>query len=298
MSNREYVIVSDGSCDLPDALVAQNHIVVVPFYVATDGKNFQKENAELSVTTFYQTISENPSLNPKTTLPSVGDYQDAFTKILEEGKDIICICITSKFSGSYNSALVAKEYVMPKFKDAKITIIDSMVNTGVQGLLVLELARMKKDGIPYEKAIEIVQKMKTTGRIFFTIGNMDYLRKGGRIGKLKGLVGATLKIKPIIVLKEGEIFSGGLAFTRAKAILKATKASLDYFKETKEKPEEYRFITGYGLDEEEGKNFNQKIKDLYHLDDVIMIQIGAAIGVHTGPLPLGVGFIKKYENFI
>lgn len=81
-----------------------------------------------------------------------------------------------------------------------------MVNTGVQGLLVLEIARMKRDGKTYDEAIKLANAMRKTGRIFFTVGNLEYLRKGGRIGKLVGIVGATLKIKPIIVLRDGEIF--------------------------------------------------------------------------------------------
>ncbi|MFR7881162.1 MAG: DegV family protein [Christensenellales bacterium] len=130
----------------------------------------------------------------------------------------------------------------------------------------------------------------------FTVGNLEYLRKGGRIGKLVGIVGATLKIKPIIVLRDGEIFSAGISFTRKKSFLKATDAALNYFKENKENPDDYQFITGYGYDIEEGKLYNEKLKEILKREDVLLIQIGATIGVHTGPYPLGVGFIKKYDR--
>lgn len=294
--DNNYVIVSDSSCDLPDELIKENNIKVVPFYVSLDGNDYLKERVNLQVRDFYEKMVNESNLNPKTTLPSVADYEDVFEEQIKVGNSIICVCITSKFSGSYNSASVAKENCLEKYPNAKITVIDSMVNTGVQGLLVLEIARMKRDGKTYDEAIKLANAMRKTGRIFFTVGNLEYLRKGGRIGKLVGIVGATLKIKPIIVLRDGEIFSAGISFTRKKSFLKATDAALNYFKESKENPDDYQFITGYGYDIEEGKLYNEKLKEILKREDVLLIQIGATIGVHTGPYPLGVGFIKKYDR--
>ncbi|CDC69799.1 MAG TPA: DegV family protein [Acholeplasmatales bacterium] len=294
--DNNYVIVSDSSCDLPDELIKENNIKVVPFYVSLDGNDYLKERVNLQVRDFYEKMVNESNLNPKTTLPSVADYEDVFEEQIKAGNSIICVCITSKFSGSYNSASVAKENCLEKYPNAKITVIDSMVNTGVQGLLVLEIARMKRDGKTYDEAIKLANAMRKTGRIFFTVGNLEYLRKGGRIGKLVGIVGATLKIKPIIVLRDGEIFSAGISFTRKKSFLKATDAALNYFKENKENPDDYQFITGYGYDIEEGKLYNEKLKEILKREDVLLIQIGATIGVHTGPYPLGVGFIKKYDR--
>ena len=294
--DNNYVIVSDSSCDLPDELIKENNIKVVPFYVSLDGNDYLKERVNLQVRDFYEKMVNESNLNPKTTLPSVADYEDVFEEQIKAGNSIICVCITSKFSGSYNSASVAKENCLEKYPNAKITVIDSMVNTGVQGLLVLEIARMKRDGKTYDEAIKLANAMRKTGRIFFTVGNLEYLRKGGRIGKLVGIVGATLKIKPIIVLRDGEIFSAGISFTRKKSFLKATDAALNYFKENKENPDDYQFITGYGYDIEEGKLYNEKLKEILKREDVLLIQIGATIGVHTGPYPSGVGFIKKYDR--
>lgn len=294
--DNNYVIVSDSSCDLPDELIKENNIKVVPFYVSLDGNDYSKERVNLQVRDFYEKMVNESNLNPKTTLPSVADYEDVFEEQIKAGNSIICVCITNKFSGSYNSASVAKENCLEKYPNAKITVIDSMVNTGVQGLLVLEIARMKRDGKTYDEAIKLASAMRKTGRIFFTVGNLEYLRKGGRIGKLVGIVGATLKIKPIIVLRDGEIFSAGISFTRKKSFLKATDAALNYFKENKENPDDYQFITGYGYDIEEGKLYNEKLKEILKREDVLLIQIGATIGVHTGPYPLGVGFIKKYDR--
>ncbi len=292
---RDYVIVSDGSCDLSEQLIKENEIIVVPFYVSLDGSNYLKENVELDVREFYKFLVDNPGKYPKTSLPTTGDYEKVFTKILEEGKDIICACITTKFSGSYNSAMMAKKICEEKFKDARISVIDTMVNTGTQGLFVTEMARMKKNGLTYDEVLANTEKMKKTGRIYFTVGNLEYLKAGGRIGKLKGIVGDFLKIKPIIVLKDGEIFSEGISFTRKKSFIKATNEALAYFDKNNEKIEEYQFIVGFGYDMEEGELFYKRFSEMINRQDVRLIQIGSTIGVHTGPHPLGVGFIKKYE---
>ena len=290
-----YQIITDSSCDLSPELVKEKQLHVVPFYISFDEENYFKENEEIKVHEFYQKMVDHPDVFPKTSLPSVEDYMDAFTPYLQQKIDIICICITTKFSGSYNSAMSAKDICLEKYPDAKITVVDSMVNTGLQGLLVLEVVRMKQDGLAYEKIVENIEKLKKTGRIYFTVGSLDYLRHGGRIGKLMAIVGATLKIKPIIVLRDGEIFSEGISFTRTKSFIRATNLAIEYFNKNKFNMNEYQFITGYGYDEEEGKNFHKRFEELIGRKDVLNLQIGATIGVHTGPYPLGIGFIKKYE---
>lgn len=294
-NNRDFVIISDGSCDLSKEMIEESGITVVPFYVSLDGNTYQKENEELDVREFYQYLVDNPGKYPKSSLPTSNDFEKTFKRFLDEDKDIICVCITTKFSGSYNSACVAKEVCLEKYPDAQITVIDSMIDTGLQGLLVLEMARMQKDGLSYDEIISKAEKMKKTGRIYFTVGNLEYLRAGGRIGKLTAIVGDTLKIKPIIVLREGEIFSEGISFTRKKSFIKATNLAFEHFDKAKENKDEYRFTTGFGYDIEEGKMFHERFKEMLNRQDVGLFQIGATIGVHTGPYPLGIGFIKKYE---
>ena len=103
-----YKIVTDGSCDLSVKRVKELEIKVVPFYVSIDGVNHQKEIVDLNIRDFYQFMIDNPKVFPKTSMPSIQDYLDVFTPLLKAGNDIICICITTKFSGSFNSAINAK----------------------------------------------------------------------------------------------------------------------------------------------------------------------------------------------
>ena len=292
-------IVSDGSLDLPNELVEEKRIKVVPFYVSFDGETYVKEKEELDVREFYQKMVDHPQVFPKTSMPSVQDYYDVFEPLVKEGTAVICICITQKFSGSMQSATTAKDMILEEYPDAKITVIDATVNTVLQGLFVLEACRLKGQGLEYDRIIESILKIRETGRIFFTIGSIDYLKHGGRIGKVAGIAGSALKIKPLITLKEGEIFNSGITRNRKKSLEKVVDMLKEYLDEVDAKPGEYSFCIGFGYDRKEADEFKDMLKDLVRerlgIDEIGIYQIGATIGVHTGPYPIGVGIIKHAE---
>ncbi len=295
-----YQIITDSSCDLSPELVKEKQLHVVPFYISFDEENYFKENEEIKVHEFYQKMVDNPDVFPKTSLPSVEDYMDAFTPYLQQKMDIICICITTKFSGSYNSASTARDILLEDYPDAKITVIDATVNTVLQGILVLEAVRMKEDGLSYEEVIEGIDRIKGTGRIIFTVGNMDYLIHGGRVGKVMKVAVNALKIRPMIILKEGEIFPFGVARSRKKSIQKILEKTKAHFKEINESPDDYQIVIGYGYDYEEALEFRRELLESLQtysdVQNVDIFQIGAMIGVHTGPYPLGIGLIRKYDR--
>jgi DegV family protein with EDD domain len=295
-----YQIITDGSCDLAPELVKAKNLEVVPFYVSFDGEKYEKEIEEVNVRDFYQKMVDNPDVFPKTSLPSVEDYVAAFTPYVENGTDIICICITTKFSGSYNSASTAKDILLEDNPDAKITVIDATVNTVLQGILVLEAVRMQENGLSYEQVIENVEKIKSTGRIIFTVGSMDYLIHGGRVGKVMKVAVNALKIRPMIILKEGEIFPFGVARSRNKSLQKMLEKTRSHFEEIKESPDDYKIVIGYGYDYDEAKEFKATLEESLagysNVKDVELFQIGATIGVHTGPYPIGIALIRKYDK--
>lgn len=295
-----YQIITDSSCDLSPELVKEKQLHVVPFYISFDEENYFKENEEIKVHEFYQKMVDNPDVFPKTSLPSVEDYMDAFTPYLQQKIDIICICITTKFSGSYNSASTARDILLEDYPDAKITVIDATVNTVLQGILVLEAVRMQEDGLSYEEVIEGIDRIKGTGRIIFTVGNMDYLIHGGRVGKVMKVAVNALKIRPMIILKEGEIFPFGVARSRKKSIQKILEKTKAHFKEINESPDDYQIVIGYGYDYEEAVEFRRELLESLQtysdVQNVDIFQIGAMIGVHTGPYPLGIGLIRKYDR--
>lgn len=289
-------IVSDGSLDLSREITNAMDIEVVPFYVSFDGETYKKEIDELDIREFYQEMVDHPDVFPKSSMPSVHDFYVVFEKYVKENIPVICICITEKFSGSLRSATTAKDMILEDYKDAKITVIDSTVNTVLQGLYVKEACHLRDLGLGYEEIVEAILPIRETGRIFFTIGSIDYLKHGGRIGKLKGLAASALKIKPLITLKEGEIFNSGITRNRVKSMKKVVDMTEEYLDEVNAKPGEYSFCIGYGYDYDEALQFRDMLKDMIRerlgIEEIGIYQIGATIGVHTGPYPLGIGIIK------
>lgn len=299
MEQKKYKIITDGSCDLPKELVEEKGIAVVPFYVSFDGEHYYKEMEEIGVREFYEKMVADSTTFPKSSMPSVQDYADVFLPLAKEGTAIICICITTKFSGSMQSALNAKELVLETCPDAEITVIDATINTVLQGIYVLEAADMQAKGIPYEQAVAKLEEIKSTGRIFFTVGNMEYLKHGGRIGKLAGLAGSVLGIKPLITLKQGEIFPSGITRSRKKSMEKVLELLDEYFKEFQVDMKEYSLAVGFGYDYEEACAFQKMVMQFLEergqsVGEIPIYQIGATIGVHTGPYPIGVGIIKRH----
>lgn len=292
-------IVSDGSLDLPQELTEEKDIEVVSFYVSFDSETYKKEVVEIGIRDFYQEMVDHPDVFPKSSMPSVDDFYHVFEKSAKENIPVICICITKKFSGSLQSATVAKGMIEEKYPQAKITVIDSTVNTVLQGLFVLEACRLRDMGMDYEEIVDKILPIRETGRILFTVGSIDYLQHGGRIGKLAGIAAGALGIKPMITLKEGEIFSSGLARGRIRSMKKVVEMTREYLDEVNARPGEYNFCIGYGYDYKEAVKFREMLKDLVKerlgIEEIGIYQIGATIGVHTGPYPIGIGIIKHAE---
>ncbi len=297
MSER-FHIISDGSCDLPKELTEEKNITVVPFYVSFDDENYLKEGVDIQVREFYQQMVDRKGVYPKSSMPATQDYVDAFLPFAKEKLPVICICITTKFSGSMQSALNAKEIVLEDYPEAEITVIDSRINTVLQGLYVLEAVKLRDAGTSYEDAVERLEEIKSTGRIFFTVGDMEYLQHGGRIGKVAAVAGSVLGIRPVITLQNGEIYPSGIGRSRKKTTEKALSLLIDYIKSSGKSADWFTISLGFGYDIEEGKVFrDHALQELqskgYDVKEIPLYQIGAGIGVHTGPYPLGFGIIEK-----
>lgn len=291
-------IISDGSCDLPEKLVQEKNITVVPFYVSFDDTHYFKENVEIGIRDFYQQMVDKKGVYPKSSMPSIQDYEEAFLPFVKEGIPVICICITTKFSGSMQSALNARTLIQEKYPQAEIAVIDATINTVLQGQYVLEAVELRDHGFSYQDTIARLEEIKSTGRIFFTVGNMEYLKHGGRIGKVSALAGSILDIRPLITLKQGEIFPSGIDRGRKRTLKKVMDLLLEYLQESRLEIDCYSIAVGYGYDIEEGHAFrDQALAFLrekgYDIDEIPVYQIGATIAVHTGPYPLGFGIIEK-----
>lgn len=295
--NEQFQIISDGSCDLPPELTAKKQIRVIPFYVSFDGTNYRKELEEIGIREFYQEMVNRKGVYPRSSLPSVQDYMDAFLPYAKAGIPMLVLCISTKLSGSMQSALSARELILEDYPDAKIRVIDTTLCTVLQGLLVLEAVAMQERGAGFEETAERIEAIKSTGRIFFTVGNLEYLQAGGRIGRVAGIAGSLLGIRPVITMKEGEIFPSGISRSRRKTLEKTIDLLRDCLQACGGAVKKYSLAAGFGYDREEAEEYRrlvvERLGGLISLEELPLYQIGATIGVHTGPYPLGLGILER-----
>lgn len=297
-----FKIISDTACDYTLDYADSVDVTLVPFYVTFDEKTYYKDSYELSVEDFYQKIINN-KVYPKTSLPSVQDYTDTFLPYVKQNIPIISIAISTVFSGSYNSARIAAEQIKEQYPDAKIEVINSQLNSAAQGLLVYEAIRMNRDHIDFDTTVNILKKMTSIGTVIFTIENLDYLKKGGRIGKLACLITGVLSIRPTIFLKNGEINLSGVSRTRKKSISSVLENVKKHFLTNHIDPETYDFSTGSSNNYEERDELRQQIEEALHIKCVenrepFDCRVSIITGCHTGAYTTGIGFMPKYETIL
>ncbi len=296
MSN--FQIFTDGSADIPLDVADEKQISIIPFYISFDSKHYYKELFEMSRDEFFDKLI-NKKLFPKTSLPSVQDYIDSFLTALEKGNDIVCFTITDTLSGSYHSALNAKEILSEEFPEREIYIINSWAATGATQLMVYEACRMRDKNITPKEVFGICEKMKKELRIIFMVGALTHLEKGGRIGKLISLSGGILKIKPLIELKNSEINVAGVVRSRKNGLKKLAEITKEHFIKNNENPENYVFTIGTTNTPKEVPVFFDELKKEFSVKNFISpFYIGATIASHTGPDTVGVCFVKKYECYL
>ena len=291
-----YKIVSDSACDLSKEYLEKHDVTIVPLSVSFDGETYYRDGVDITRDECYQRMVDDPKLFPKTSLPSVESYAEVFRNYVEQGFPVVCFTITTLFSGSYNSAMNAKSLVEEDYPDANICVIDSKQNTVTQALLIDQFVKMLEDGLSFEQAMSKLDALMASARIFFTVGSLDYLKMGGRIGKVATAATGKLGVKPVIVMKDGDIGLGGIGRNRNKlkaSVLQVAKKYLD------ENGKDIFIVSvGYGYDKEEGFQFMNEVESTLDvkLDSETNVAIGIVSAVHTGPYPIGLGVIRKYET--
>ena len=293
----DFRVMSDSSCDISLEQEKAYDIRLVSYYVSFDGETYLKDREEITAEEFYQKMADTPGVYPKTSMPTQVDFYEAFLPAAQSGENIIYLNLTSKFSSSFQSANLAAEALMEEYPGCKIAVIDSFSATVQEGLLVTEAAKMAEAGLTFKEAVRKLEELKQTSRIFFTTGDLSYLQKGGRIGKVLTQAASVLKIKPIIHLYEGELQAAGIVRARKKSIRKFMDDAKAFFAD--KNINDYRICTGMGHDKAEYEAFHAEVvKELQEMGftgEVESYQIGCTIGVHTGPTPIGIACIRKYN---
>ena len=289
------ILLSDTSCDLPASILDKYQIETIPFYVSFDAETYYKEIVELQLKDFYTRLREE-KVFPKTSLPSINDYYERFVPHIEAGNSVICVCLSGHFSGSYNSAVNARELILENYPDANIEIINSLNATGGEGVLVREIGRMIESGLDFSKVVETAYKLRDTARIFFFVETLDYLENGGRIGKAAALLGTMLNVKPLIYLKDGLLFPCGKVRGTKKAISKVIDMTKEYVEAN---PSDYNFLVAHADNIEYAEILKHELSNTINVspgEDYCFV--GTTIGVNTGPDVAGICVIKRFETFL
>jgi DegV family protein with EDD domain len=272
-------IVSDSTAYLPEATIRQHDIRIVPLCVHFGEEAF-KEGVELGTEGFYARLQEAAVL-PTTSQPSAGEFHEVFKELAEEGHEILTLTISSKLSGTWNSAMAAKG-MLP---EASISVIDSLsASIGLQ-LMVEAAAEAVAAGASRQEIVDRIEEIKQKIRVLFTVDTLEYLAKGGRIGNAKALLGTLLKVKPILALQNGAIEPLEQVRSRRKALAQMLDLIVEYMGES---GSQAKVAVTHALVREEAEICIAELVRRLGCREPSLAELGPAIGTHTGPGVIGV----------
>ena len=277
-------IVTDSTSDIPKNMVNENQITSVPLSVIFEEETFLDDGKQITTEEFYKKLRSAEKL-PTTTQPTPKDFVDVYNKLLEDHDRILSIHISKKMSGTINSAEMAKQQ-MP---DAPIEILDSEYVHMPLGFLVLEAAKIAKVGGPYDEILSAIDGLRNKMNELFVPSTLEYLKKGGRIGKAKGLIASLLEIKPILTLHDGEVSQ----FKTARRWNQAKTEIINSMETLISDPSKLIVSVGDSDTEEDGAEMYDRIKEKFSPKEIFRVNVGAVVGTHLGPGGIAVSF---YEN--
>jgi len=274
-------IVTDSSADLPTDLAQELGITVVPLYVRF-GEEVYRERVDISEDEFYQRLIQGP-IHPVTIQPNPQDFINVYQKLSPEADGIVSIHISSKLSGTCNSALQGKKMIE---KGCPIEVVDSQIITVGLGLICMAAATVAKAGGGLPQVLEEVKQMIPNTHLLGLMDTLKYLLLGGRIGKAKALLGSVLKVKPMVTLKDGEVVPAGQARTRAKGIDRL----FDFVKNATNIED---LAVAYSTTPDEAQALAERIGSIFPKEQIKLARLGTTLGVHGGPGFLAVAFREK-----
>jgi DegV family protein with EDD domain len=272
-------IVTDSSCDLPDEVIARHRIEVVPLTIRF-GDEELVDREELSSEEFWRRLTAGPTL-PETAAPSVGRFQQAFTRLVSAGADgIVVLCISSKISATIQSANLAAEQFTA---GVPVRVVDSSLVSGALGLAAIEAAEAAAAGGSVDEVEAAARAACERGRIFAALDTLEYLRRGGRIGGAAALVGGLLDVKVLIGFEEGKVAGVGRVRSRKRAVA----AVLDHFRENAGSVAHLAVVHS---DPTELPEFLQTLSQIYE-GEPMLCRFGPVVGTHIGPGAIGVAYL-------
>ncbi|MBU8907052.1 DegV family protein [Desertibacillus haloalkaliphilus] len=270
-------IVTDSTADIPTSIIEELDITVVPLNVTfSEGKTYE-DGVDLTPAQFYQKLAEEDTI-PTTSQPTPFQFEQVYERLGQEGEDveILSIHLSSKMSGTYQAATIAKNAVDEK---VNVTVIDSKRASYATGIIVVELARLVKAGKSRTECIGHLEKLLEETTVYFMVDTLEFLQKNGRIGKASAMLGSLLKIKPILSLTaEGEVYP----YEKVRGQKKAINRIIEAFKQQYE-DEPIHIGVSHAVSPEVAADLVERIKQEFTVVSEVITDIGPVIGSHVGP---------------
>lgn len=290
-------IITDSASDIPKHIIDEYQLHVIPTPVTLDGVDYF-DGATLQPDEFYRIQKEN-KVDIKTYHISQYMFYEHFKTFAERGDEVLYICFSTGIAGTFQAANLAKEDLLEEYPDFKITIIDSKCASLGFGLVVYKLLRMQKNGAPKELLTEAAMYFCEHMEHVVTVNTLEYLARGGRLSKTSAAVGGVLDIKPVIIVNE----NGALeSVEKVRGMKKTIKRCLEMVKEKGAALDRQIVGVVYGAEEADASPVISALKEQMNVQEVLVGQVGCAIGAHTGPGILGIVFEnaydEKYEEYV
>lgn len=273
-------IVTDSCADLSPQLAEREKVTVLPCYVVVGDVTY-RDGVDLSHDEFYDQLRSTIRL-PTTAQPSVADFQGVYEELLSQGHQILSIHVSGKLSGTLNSAHQAKAALG---ESVPIEIVDSQLASMPEGLVVLAAAQLAGQGDSYQQLADRVREDLPLTHGIFLLDTLEYLQKGGRIGKAQAFVGSVLSVKPILKLQDGEAHPVERPRNRPRAIRRLLEL-------VRELAPVRQLAVIHNTEPEQAEDLRQRLSDLLPEDQVLISRFGPTLGTYLGPNALGVALTQ------
>ena len=284
----EYVILTDSSCDLPPEAARDLALDVMPLTVELEGKRYRNylDGRELDPAAFYAKLRSG--IPATTSAVNVGEWTDFMEPYLKEGKDVLLLAFSSGLSTTYNSAAIAASDLQESYPDRKIYVVDTLCASMGQGLLVYLAMQEKKAGKSIDEVRDWVESHKLNLCHWFTVDDLNHLKRGGRISAATALVGTMLSIKPVLhVDDEGHLIS----MSKARGRQASLKALVEKMAETAIDPGHQVVFISHGDCLQDAETVANMVKERFGVKEVVISYVGPVIGAHSGPGTLALFFL-------
>lgn len=279
-------IVTDSTAYLPANLLKELDIHVIPLSIIWENETL-RDGVDLQPVDFYRRLSSAKSL-PTTSQVTVPAFEEMFKKLLEQGNDVLGIFLSSKLSGTFESAVLARERSehLPG-AGAKIAVVDSLSTSMAMGWTVLAAAHAAQRGENLAACQRIAESARDQSGLLFVVDTLEFLHRGGRIGGAQALVGTALKIKPVLEMQNGRIESVEKIRTRRKAFARLLELGIERIGSRTP----VRIAISHGDAEAEAQALLETVRARLHPVESFCCPLSPVIGTHTGPGVVGINYI-------